>query len=211
MFKLLGKIPNKVGVGCSGGVDSLSIVHFLMQQRKREVNIHYIWHGIEDSVGSLKSVQDFYNKHKDSYPNLYFHYHEFETYEKPEGMCYEHFWRRHRYSLFNSLDYPVCTGHHLNDVMENWIMTSLTGNPSLIHYKNNNVIRPFLLNLKKEFYQYAQKNNIDYYTDVSNSDLNYRRNRIRANVIPELMEIHPGFQTTIRNKILTEFYTNQTN
>ncbi len=210
MFRLLGKIPNKVGVGCSGGVDSLSIVHFLMQQRKREVNIHYIWHHIDiDSEGSLKAVKDFYEQHKQKYTNLYFHYHEMPVYDN--SMNDEHYWRRERYKIFNSLDYPVITGHHLSDQLENWIMTSLTGNPSLIHYKNNNVLRPFLLNTKDVFYNYAKKHNIDYYTDLYNSDLNYRRNRIRANVIPELLDIHVGFKTTIRNKILTEFYTNQTN
>lgn len=206
MFQILGKIPNEVGVGCSGGVDSLSIVHFLMQSRKRIVHIHYIWHHIDDSPGSLKAVQDFYEKHKDVYTNLRFHYHEIKPYTEHVQLNDEHYWRKQRYEIFQSLPYPLITGHHLNDQLENWIMTSLTGNPSLIHYKNNNVIRPFLLNLKEVFYNYANKHNLHFYTDEYNSDLSYRRNKIRAQVIPLLNEIHEGFSTTIKNKVMSDYY-----
>lgn len=206
MFEILGKIPNEVGVGCSGGVDSLTIVHFLMQSRKRIVHIHYIWHHIDDSPGSLKAVKDFYNKYKDIYTNLRFHYHEIKPYTEYVQLNDEHYWRKQRYEIFQSLPYPLITGHHMNDQLENWIMTSLTGNPSLIHYKNENVLRPFLLNSKDVFYTYAAKHKLDFYTDVYNSDLSYRRNRIRAEVIPLLINIHEGFQTTIKNKTLSSYY-----
>lgn len=89
-------------------------------------------------------------------------------------------------------------------------MTSLTGNPSLIHYKNKNVLRPFLLNSKDVFYKYAEKHNLKYYIDKYNSDLSYRRNKIRAEVIPLLTDIHKGFQTTIKNKIINSYYNTET-
>ena len=206
LFKLLGKIPNEVGVGCSGGVDSLAIVHYLMQSKKRKVHIHYIWHHIDDSEGSLEAVQNFYEKHKKDFPNLSFNYHELEKLPEDYKGNDEHYWHKGRYAIFNKLPYPVVTGHHLNDQLENWIMTSLIGNPKLIAYQTLNVIRPFLLNKKEAFYIYSKKHNIEYYTDVYNSDLTYRRNRVRHQVIDTLVDIHPGFYTTIKNKIEENFY-----
>ena len=205
LFKILGKLPNEVGVGCSGGVDSLSIVHYLMQCRKRKVHIHYIWHHISDSPGSLEAVKQFYLKYKEEFPNLTFNYHEMEQLPEDYKGNDEHYWHKQRYAIFNELPYPVITGHHLCDELESWIMSSLIGNPKLIPYKTLNVIRPFLTCKKESFYKYAENNQLKYYTDEYNSDLSYRRNRIRHNVIPELLNIHPGFYKTIENKILKEF------
>lgn len=207
-FKILGKLPNEVGVGCSGGVDSLTIVHYLMQCRLRKVHIHYVWHHIDDSPGSLKAVVDFYEKHKEEFPNLTFTYHEMKQLPEDYKGNDEHYWHKERYSIFNSLNYQVVTGHHLSDQLENWIMSSLIGNPKLIAYQTLNVIRPFLLNKKDAFYNYAKKHKIEYYTDVYNSDLSYRRNRIRHQVMDTLLDIHPGFYTTIENKI-KERYLNE--
>lgn len=204
-FKILGKLPNEVGVGCSGGVDSLSIVYYLMQVKHRKVHIHYIWHHIDDSPGSLKAVLDFYNKYKDSYPNLSFRYHELNKIPDDYTGNDEHYWHKERYAIFNSLPYQVVTGHHLNDQLESWVMSSLIGNPKLIAYQTLNVIRPFLAVKKECFYTYAEKHKIQYYTDVYNSDMTYRRNRVRHNIIPELVNIHPGFYTTIQNKIIKAF------
>lgn len=203
-FEILGKIPTVVGVGCSGGVDSLAIVHFLIQNRSRQVHMHYIWHNIPDSQPSLDTVKRFFEKHSAEYKNLFFHYHDMP--EPDSGVNDEHFWHKERYKIFNSLPYDVITGHHIGDQCETWIMGALNGNAFLIPYRTKNVIRPFLLCEKSKFMQYCYKHSVQYYTDEYNSDLSYRRNRIRHEVMPTLENIHPGFVTTMKNKTRSAYY-----
>jgi tRNA(Ile)-lysidine synthase len=204
MFELQGTIPNIVGVACSGGVDSLVITHFLMQCRKRIVIMHYLWHNIEDSPGSFQAVIKFFETHAKNYPNLKLVFHKLPR-PVDNTVNFETYYHRQRYKYFNNLSYPIITGHHLDDQVENWIMTSLTGIPKLIPYIKGNVIRPFLLVKKEQFLKYAQKHSVIYYTDMLNSDLKYRRNRIRHQVTPILHDIHPGLYTSIARLIRDSF------
>jgi len=52
----------------------------------------------------------------------------------------EMFWREKRYDFFNSFDLPMITCHHLDDVIETWIMTSLRGTPKTIPYRRDHII-----------------------------------------------------------------------
>ena len=38
MIRIIGKIPPTVTIACSGGIDSMAFVHFLMQG-KRKINL----------------------------------------------------------------------------------------------------------------------------------------------------------------------------
>jgi tRNA(Ile)-lysidine synthase len=203
MFELLGKIPNILGVACSGGVDSLSIVHFLMQSKSREIHIHYLWHYTQDSSANLNAVLNFYWSNVKEYPNIKLHI-DYLKKLTDSSVNEESYYHRQRYNFFTKKEYPIITGHHLDDQVENWIMTCLTGKPKLIPYSTVNVIRPFLLVRKNDFYEYAARHSICYHTDKSNSNLKYRRNRIRAQVTPLLHDIHPGLYKTIFNLIKAE-------
>ena len=111
------------------------------------------------------------------------------------------------FSTFNSVNFskfkdkPIVTCHHLNDCAETWTMTSLKGTPRLIPYKNGNIIRPFLLVSKKEIEDYCERKNIEYSQDLTNFDVNIPRNRIRHNVMNELLLVNPGFFRMLREKI----------
>ena len=102
---------------------------------------------------------------------------------------------------FHSLDGKVVTGHHLDDAVEWWVFTSINGNGRLIPYANNNIIRPFLLTKKSIIDRWVARNSVRHVSDPSNLDVKYARNRIRSNLIPEILKINPGIHKVVRKKI----------
>ena len=69
----------------------------------------------------------------------------------PAGVSKEAWWRDQRYKFFNeATTRPIITAHHLDDVVENWIFTSMNGNPFLIPHQRDQFIRPFLTTEKND-------------------------------------------------------------
>jgi tRNA(Ile)-lysidine synthase len=200
MIKLLGKIPRKIGIAFSGGIDSVVVTKFLLAG-KHDITLFYYNHMTEFGKQSEEFCYKFAEEH-----NLPI-FSESLKEDCPKHMSMEEFWRTKRYEFFYKYyHYDIITCHHLDDQMENWIFTGLHGNPRLIPYKNKHFIRPFLLNRKEEFYRYAIRNEIeDWMEDPSNQDTDYMRNYIRQNVMKHALHINPGLPKVIRKKILTEF------
>lgn len=197
MIKLLGTIPKQVWLAFSGGVDSVAIADFLLRG-KRQVNLVFVDHGTQCSLKSKLFVEEFA---KQRYCDLDIHT---IISEKPKKDSLEEFWRKERYSFFRK--YPVIiTGHHLDDAVETWLWRSITGNPRTIAYGNGNVIRPFLLNKKEVFYKWANQHGLCWIEDESNSNVKFTRNKIRHEIMPEVLEINPGIYKTIKRKILEDF------
>ena len=94
----------------------------------------------------------------------------------------------------------IATAHHLNDSIETVLynFTKGCGIRGLhgILPKNGNIIRPLLFATKEEIEDYAQKHQINFREDVSNSTDKYARNKIRHHVIPILKELNPAFERT---------------
>lgn len=91
----------------------------------------------------------------------------------------------------------LLTAHHLNDSLETFIINlsrstgikGLTGIPS----QNNYIRRPLLKFSKEEIKSFAAEHNIKWREDQSNDTTKYLRNKIRHQVIPELMDLTPNF------------------
>ncbi|MDB4337538.1 hypothetical protein OAA09_00810, partial [bacterium] len=110
-----------------------------------------------------------------------------------------------RYEFFESAtDRPIITAHHLGDVVENWIFTSLNGNPFLIPSQRDQFIRPFLSTEKKDFESWCNRKNVPFITDPSNLENKYRRNYIRNVMMPHVEQINPGIKKTIKKKVIYE-------
>jgi len=198
MIKLLGKIPNTVTLACSGGPDSMAALDFLMRGRKR-VKVAHFDHGTEHGSKARKFVHEFCIDK--SIPITI----GTNIAKKNAGESWESFWRDQRYRFFNSIDGPIITVHHLNDVGEWWLFTSSRGNPRLTPYRNGKITRPFLMTPKSEFESWCERFSVPYVTDPGNFDLKFARSRIRNNIMPEILKVNPGFLTVMRKKILAEF------
>ncbi len=194
LVKVLGKLPGKVSVACSGGPDSMAALDFLINGR-REVDIVHFNHGTPAS---------------DNYTDLVVSYAESRNIEvkifKITGSpgkrdSTEAWWSKKRYEVFHNLKNPVVTGHNLNDVAEWWIFTSLRGNPRVTPYRNKNVIRPFLLTPKLNLTQWCDRNGVPYIHDPTNFECKNARSQIRQKIMPEALIVSPGLLKIMSKKV----------
>lgn len=193
MFRFLIKVPNKVGVAFSGGVDSLAIAHFL-KRGKKDVTLYHFNHGCQysDEIEvkcreSAKSLNC--NIIVGGYDGT-----------RLKGQSLEDAWRRARYRFLRSFDEKIVTGHHILDSLETWVWSSLHGEGKLIPVESGNIIRPFLTTEKATFENYCKNNNLQIVEDEMNKDLHLMRNYMRANMMEHIYHINPGIKKVIRKK-----------
>ena len=198
MIKILGNLPEKFYLACSGGPDSMALADFFLRGR-RDFSIVHFDHSTEHSEKGRAIVEDFC---KEREINISIS----EISETPtQGESLEKWWRDKRYEVFHRLDLPVITGHNLNDVAEWWVFTSLRGNPKIIPYRNKNVIRPFLITKKIDLERWCDRNSVEYAIDPTNLGDRYSRSLVRKNIIPEALKVCPGFLTTMSRKVKEDF------
>jgi len=172
------------------------ILHFLMQSR-RQIDVAFFNHDTSHSKKAQNFVKKFCAEHK-----------LILTIGRVKGMkgkrSLEEFWRNERYAFFDSLGSDfVITCHHLDDVLETWLMSSFHGTPKVIPYNRNpNIYRPFLLTEKRSLISYCEKHKIEWIDDPSNKSVIHARNRVRHNIIPEVLKVNPGIRKVIRKKLV---------
>ena len=191
-MKIVRPIPKRLYLACSGGIDSMFALHFL-RAGGRDVTPLYFNHGTEfgqSCENFLKSLDigAIYGKIE-------------KTTEK--GRSLEDFWRECRYNFLDQFtDAPVVTAHHLDDQIETLLQGVCHGRlDRIIPYERGNYIRPFIYVSKKEIQDYAHHHSLTYLNDPSNEDVRFTRNRIRNKIIPELLEVNPGFYKSIKKLI----------
>jgi tRNA(Ile)-lysidine synthase len=197
MIHLLTSIPFQFILACSGGVDSMAAADFF-RRGKKNFKLAYFHHSTPQADEMMKVVKRYGYLYAIDVEVGYL-----QT-DPPKGQSREMFWREQRYAWLLSLNMPVITCHHLNDVVETWIFSSLHGQPKLIPAINGNVLRPFLLNEKQELIDWCQKHNVKWHEDASNADVRFPRNRIRHVILPECLKINPGLAKVLRKKLLKE-------
>ena len=199
MIRIIGKIPHSVTVACSGGVDSMVFVHFLLNG-KRKVNLAYFNHDTQHSHKAQKFVENYANHNK---LNLFIG----RVQGRKGKRSLEEFWRDERYDFLQRVgsDYTI-TCHHLDDCVETWLMSSFHGQSKLIPYqRNKNIFRPFLMTSKNSIKQYCKNKKVDWIEDPSNQKTNFMRNHVRHNVMPQVLKVNPGIRNTIRKKLIETY------
>ncbi len=190
------KIPLNVSVAVSGGPDSMAILDFLRRGRK-DLRVLHFNHGTVHAAMGQQVVSEYCERWK-----LDLRIDEIKS-DPPSGESLENFWRQQRYDFFyQDVDRKIITCHHLDDVIETWIFTSLHGIPRLIPQERDHIIRPFLTTPKEILSNWCHRKHVKYFTDPTNQDCTFMRNFIRHELVPKAMRVNPGLKKTLRKKLL---------
>lgn len=197
-YQVLNKIPNNIGLAFSGGIDSVAIFHYLRKTGK-SITLFFHDHGNDLATPEATFVKQFASKYD---VDLVIGH---NSREKLKEESSEEFWRKMRYEFFKLQDIEIIAGHHLDDAVETWLWGCFNGQPQIMPYEHANVIRPFLLTRKSKFLEDVERNQYEYFQDVSNTDLKFTRNRIRHNILPEVLIVNPGIHKVIKKKLIEKW------
>ena len=185
-----------VFVACSGGMDSVALLHILHKMGVQPVALHCNFQlrgkesdederwlrnfcknlGIECKVNSFdtrKTIADNGGNVQSVARDLRYTWFDEVLVENPTGI--------------------ICTAHHQNDNIEQLLMSAISSGKLLelagIPEKRTGFYRPFLSVKKEEIRHYLQENKLTWREDSSNAGNDYTRNKIRNQVLPLLEEI----------------------
>ena len=193
-------------VACSGGVDSMALLLFLIEYRRKhgvELVVAHVDHMLrgKDSAEDRRFVDAFCLEHNVVCVSTNI---PIQSIVEEQGGNVQAICRQERYRFFkeqmalHDCNYLV-TAHHADDQLETMLM-NLAKSPSAAGlqgmkvkrpFANGFVIRPFLQVTKEEISKYLQDKGGTYREDSSNAKDSYTRNRIRHHILPLLREINP--------------------
>lgn len=186
-----------IGVACSGGRDSICLLHFLNSVKTEldcEVVAVNVDHGIRaTSAIDTEFVMDFCKEHK---IRAYKFKGEALKVAKEEKLTVEQAARKVRYGVFETvvkkgLVDKIALAHHLNDQAETVLLNiirgaGLTGARGMDAVRDGVYIRPLLKTPREEIMAYLDEHGLEFVEDETNKDNSYSRNYIRNIVMPDL-------------------------
>ena len=95
--------------------------------------------------------------------------------------------------------------HNADDVVETFFLnltrgTGLQGLSGMAELRGR-IVRPLLQVSREQIMEYIAENELEYRIDATNLETVYTRNKIRHNVVSQLMEINPSFLETMANNM----------
>ncbi len=199
-----------IGVGCSGGSDSLALLHYLAKNQEKfdiEVVAVHVDHQIrENSWYDADFVKDMaktlgvrFYKFRVDVPKL--------AKEKNKGI--EECARDARYGVFKTLISKgvvdkIALAHHMQDQAETILMhifrgAGLAGAKGMEAVSNKIYVRPMLNTSKEEIFDYLAENHLDYCEDSTNDDNTYNRNFVRNVILKEATSRWPNAVQSLVN------------
>ena len=196
--------PNKhVLVACSGGVDSMVLLHAIIGAglKPEVMHVNYGLRGA-DSDADEELVAHFAQKH-----GLMLHlYHCPVELTQQSGNNLQAAARAFRRNHFQewvarSSDHVVVLAHHANDQVETFFLQLFRGSGTFglggMHPERGQLVRPFLEIEKTDLIAYARENNVPWREDQSNASSKYLRNLFRNELLPSLAKNHPDLSKNI--------------
>lgn len=197
----------KVLVACSGGPDSMALLHFfevLQGELLFSLGACVVDHQLRpSSAKEAKMVQEYCESRAIPCWAVAI---EPKAYSETEGLTLEEAARLLRYQVLRDIKEKegftyIALGHHKNDQAETVLAHLLRGSglAGLRGMKTlgEDLFRPLLGIEKKDLLSYVKQEGIPYVIDESNLDSIYSRNKLRLEVIPYLEELNPSLQDNL--------------
>lgn len=219
---------SRVIVAVSGGADSIALLYCLFYFKdKYSLNISavHVNHGLRgtESDTDAKFVSEICNS-----LSLKCYVEKINNLQDLNGSI-ENNARIARYGVFNKVidntkaEY-LFLAHHAMDQAETILMNvfrgcgtdSLQGMKSVSNIYGVKLVRPFLNITKDQIINALLANHISYRIDKSNLSNEYRRNAIRLDIIPKILDLYPnGIEAIVRlselSAIDSNYFDNITN
>ncbi|MCX7995278.1 MAG: tRNA lysidine(34) synthetase TilS [candidate division WOR-3 bacterium] len=198
----------KALIGFSSGPDSVCLLDVLKTIYQNDIDFFliYVNHGLRDrKVLEYEERLTAYYAHK---YNCGFKIVKISIPKTKKGIEAEA--RERRYDVF--IDYAqkisaqrVVLGHNLDDLVETFFMNLIRGSGNVGFQSIPPVRLPFvrpLINVKKiDILRYLKEKGLKFSRDMTNLDIDIRRNFIRQKIIPRLIELNPRIYETIKREI----------
>ncbi len=209
-MKRITKAGEIIGVACSGGRDSISLLNYL-NSVKDDLDIEVVCvninHSIrENSERDTRFVADFCRENRircykfviDSY-----------SIARTKHLTLEQAAREGRYEMFRALIKKgivdkIALAHHSSDQAETVLMhilrgAGLKGASGMAEISEGIFIRPMLNISREEINNYIAENVLTYVEDETNADNTYTRNFLRNVILPQLETKFPNCQENLAN------------
>lgn len=203
--------PNDVvAVACSGGIDSMALLHKL-NSVKSELNCQIIAVTVDHSIrqngeNDAQFVEDYCTK---NHIKCYKFKVDVPKIAKQKQLSLESAGRQARYGIFDALIQKgvatkIALAHHMQDQAETILLhlfrgAGLSGLRGMDYQKNNQYIRPLLNTSKNSIIEYVNVNNIPYVIDETNAESEYTRNYLRNEIFPLLTKKWPNIISQLIN------------
>lgn len=194
-------------VGFSGGSDSSALLHMLKvysEESGAPIYAAHINHGIR-GIEADRDEEFCRGVCEALGIELFVLRADLPSIAKERGESLETAARNVRYEYFEKImtekDIPLlATAHNANDNLETMIfnlcrgasLSGICGIPETRQCEGGRVIRPILHMPKDRILRYCKENALSFVTDSTNTDTDYTRNMIRAEIIPSLCRINSG-------------------
>ncbi len=201
---------DRVVVGFSGGIDSLTLLHLLCNLTEYKLDIWALY--INHSLRPLENIQEEHllekvgkewgvktHKVKIDIPG--------KLKARPDSL--ELLAREERYRIFREFKEQVgadkvALGHHLDDQVETILYriirgTGIDGLAGIPITRDGYYIRPLLEVTRKEIQEYAVYHKLFWIEDSTNHEPVYERNKIRLQLLPLLEE---SYNSRIKESII---------
>lgn len=197
------KAGEVIGVGISGGIDSMCLLHFL-NEHKNDLDIEvvaiHINHSIrEESDDDARFVVE---KCKEMGVRVYKFTIDCPKIAKDKKVSLETAAREGRYGVFDALLRKdivdkIALAHHQMDQAETILMhifrgCGVSGAKGMDPIRDGVYIRPMLNVSKEDIKAYSAENSIEYVEDSSNKDNSFTRNYLRNVVMKDILKKWPN-------------------
>ena len=196
--KMTAHIDRGVLVGLSGGADSVFMLCFLVEYKKRNKKAFpilavHVNHGIR---GKEADMDEAFSREFSKALSVEFESHNVDVpaIKQNLGIGIEEAARNARYSIFEDIIkgrndiLTIAVAHNATDNAETVIMNILRGSGISgvcgIKPIRDNIIRPIISISKSEILSTLEENHIPYVTDSTNLSLDYTRNYVRNEIMP---------------------------
>ncbi len=188
----------RILLACSGGSDSMAALGLLQKLQPslgHAFAVAHVHHGLYAHADAAEALVEQTCREKNiAYLSEHLH---IERGADLEGRC-----RDARYAALmrmqsQSQAHVIVTAHHADDQAETLVLRAMRGaGPSALQgiraVRADGVVRPLLRLTKAQLLACKDEMQLSHVEDLSNSDTDFTRNRLRSEVLPLLEQAWPG-------------------